>query len=126
MQKIIMFGGVGILIVALMTILTSVSYGLNPGFQSDITAYAPDRTDACVMAQQFVLDGLKSPATAKFPGWSETDCRVSQRGRIWVVSSFVDSQNSFGALLRSDYTVEMIYYPATGNWTLEGFALESR
>lgn len=78
------------------------------------------------MSQEFVKQTLKAPRTAVFPMWTETNCRVSQRGRVWVVKSYVDSQNSFSAMLRSDYTAEMIYYPATDTWTLVDLTIVSR
>lgn len=77
-----------------------------------------DRSDACFMAQKFVKEQLKAPATAQFPIWTEENCQVTQRNRIWVVRSYVDAENGFGALLRNDYTAELIYYPATDSWTL--------
>lgn len=51
---------------------------------------------------------LKSPSTAKFPGtflspydnWS-----FSKSGNNYTVSSYVDSQNGFGATLRSQFTI---------------------
>lgn len=85
-----------------------------------------DRSDACSMSQKFVRDALKSPASAKFPLWTEENCIVSQRGRIWIVSSYVDAQNSFGAMLRNDYVVEMIYYPSTDKWTLQDIQIMGR
>lgn len=98
----------------------------NSNAQDTPIAYTPDASDACIVAQGFVKDRLRAPATAEFPGWRIPDCTVTQRGRIWVVNSYVDSQNAFGAMIRSDYTVEMIYYPASLEWQLVDIAIASR
>jgi hypothetical protein len=47
---------------------------------------------------------LKSPGTAKFPGALDTDYVIRQLDdQVYVVSSWVDSQNSFGAMVRTKY-----------------------
>lgn len=57
-----------------------------------------DRTakNACIGA---VTDQLRAPGTAKFDVTLITD----QDGGVKIVSGTVDSQNSFGALLRSNF-----------------------
>lgn len=54
-----------------------------------------DAEHAC---QELVKDRLKSPASAKFSGLSHTGT-----GDEYTVTGSVDSQNSFGALMRSDF-----------------------
>lgn len=78
----------------------------------------PDRSDACFMSQKFVKDSLSTPSTAEFPDWIEANCRVTQSGNIWKVRSFVDAQNSYGAMIRSDYGVEMSYNTERDTWIL--------
>ncbi len=56
--------------------------------------------DAEVTARQFVLKRLKAPSTAKFV---EESSMLSRDG-TWLVVGAVDSQNSFGAMLRTQYT----------------------
>ncbi|MBI2120390.1 MAG: zinc ribbon domain-containing protein [Parcubacteria group bacterium] len=63
-----------------------------------------DDIDVFIQAKNFVKQGLKSPSTAVFPVLC--DC-VTKNGSVYTVSSFVDSQNSFGAMLRSNWTVIM-------------------
>jgi hypothetical protein len=70
------------------------------------------------MSQKFVKRNLKAPSTAEFPVWTESNCRATQIGNTWKVRSFVDAQNGFGAMIRSDYGVEMSYNPSTETWTL--------
>lgn len=65
--------------------------------------------------KQFVLQGLKAPATAKFPVFPYEAIDLGN-GR-YKIMSFVDSQNSFGALIRSDWTVVM--KTLNNSWVLE-------
>jgi hypothetical protein len=80
------------------------------------------RSDACYMAQKFVKDQLKAPATAHFA----SDCQATQAAGTWTVSAYVDAQNGFGALLRNDYSVNMSYSPTTDRWTLVSLSLTAR
>lgn len=64
---------------------------------------------AYVMSQSFVEDKLKCPATASFPPYATlADVRpfgVQDRGgNLYVIMAYVDSQNSFGANVRTRYT----------------------
>lgn len=64
------------------------------------------RDYAFVMSQSFVEDRLKAPSSAKFP-WMHTATIIDQGAGKFVVSSYVDSQNSFGAMLRSNYSATL-------------------
>ncbi|MDX2008216.1 MAG: hypothetical protein SFU83_23480 [Meiothermus sp.] len=55
--------------------------------------------------QRLIQDNLKAPRTAKFPGWTEYP-KVWKYGTGYRVRSWVDSQNSFGAMVRTDYLCE--------------------
>lgn len=51
-----------------------------------------------------VIQGLlKAPSTAKFADYSEY--QVSKRDGIGTISGYVDAQNSFGAMIRSTFTI---------------------
>lgn len=75
--------------------------GCEPAAQvaTDGTAYGA--RGAC---EQFVTKRLKSPGSAEFSGQAE-----SNTGRIWTATGSVDSQNSFGGLVRNDYTCVASY-----------------
>lgn len=49
---------------------------------------------------------LKSPSTASFPGTilDLDQYSVTREGDSWTVTSYVDSQNSFGAMVRASFT----------------------
>jgi hypothetical protein len=63
----------------------------------------PDETEAYITAQDYVKQELKAPATAKFSGYS---CK-EEMDSTYFLNVLVDSENSFGALLRSSWTVKM-------------------
>jgi hypothetical protein len=58
-------------------------------------------------AQQFVGRALKAPSTAKYPSFFEWQFGQTDKG-YWAVKAYVDSENSFGAMLRSDFYIEML------------------
>lgn len=65
-----------------------------------------DKAEVITTAKMFVERGLKSPQSAKFP-WSFDDYHVTVYGnQTYSVRGFVDSQNSFGAMLRSNFVVK--------------------
>lgn len=58
----------------------------------------------CAYAQVAVKAQLKSPSTADFPVCNEKNLMRETGGKI-TVTSYVDSQNSFGAIMRSPFQV---------------------
>lgn len=77
--------------------------------------YMPDSMDAYVMAKQLMEKRLKAPATADFASFSES--RVTSSGlNEWTVESYVDSQNGFGALIRTRFTITMTVNIETKYW----------
>lgn len=62
------------------------------------------------MAEQHVKQFLKAPSTASFPDLTDASSWIVSRYKDTVtVYAWVDSQNSYGAMLRSDFTVQMSY-----------------
>lgn len=53
-----------------------------------------------------VCSQLKSPASAKFP--TDLITIVGDDARGYQVSGFVDSQNSYGAMIRNDFTANVV------------------
>lgn len=62
--------------------------------------------EAETVSQSLITRFLKAPATAKFAPYSAWNSIVYSDGVI--VSSYVDSQNSFGAMLRSYFKVYFV------------------
>lgn len=63
------------------------------------------KSDAYAVAQHYVEEKLKAPKTADFPWYDESYVTVS--GNKYTVSAYVDAENSFGANVRTYFTVTM-------------------
>lgn len=82
-----------------------------------------DETMAFVMSQRAVKNQLRSPASAEFP--YITDVSSTRTGECtFTVDAYVDSQNGFGAMLRSRYSVKMTYYPDSKTWSASEMAIK--
>ena len=71
-----------------------------------------DSSDAQRMSEGFVKKILKAPSTAKFPRVSikypEEGVEIDKTGpQEYRVVSWVDSQNAFGAMIRTKYTIAL-------------------
>lgn len=69
------------------------------------------KIDAYFLCQEFVKKFLKSPASAKFPSYlSDINADAHSVGPDeYMVLSYVDSQNSFGAMIRTRYKCVLTY-----------------
>jgi hypothetical protein len=77
--------------------------------------------EAWAIAQQFVKRNLKSPSTADFGSlfgdFQSSEDHVKKIGpNKFKAFGWVDSQNSFGATVRTKWYVELEYYPDTDKW----------
>lgn len=79
------------------------------------TSSTRTKSEVYAMAQVFVKRALKSPSSAKFPVTSSAS--ILEKDGMWFVASYVDSQNSFGAMIRTQWAVAM-KYEGSGNWKL--------
>lgn len=82
--------------------------------------YCSDTTMAFVMSQSFVEKSLKAPSTADFPYITSDGVTVSKLPSCkFQVDAYVDSQNSFGAKIRTHY-VAVLGPSADGKtWTAQ-------
>lgn len=83
----------------------------------------PDEmTEAKLFAKALQYITLKAPATAVFAELNEISASKTQNG--YTVSGFVDSQNSYGAMVRTQFTLNI--YKDGGNWaTTTTFAAQT-
>jgi len=113
----------GILIVFGVGFFFSFIMAVSSGTPSSSQPKQPSTYDYQLSARSYsevyVQRILKSPSTAKFCRGTATDIGDNR----WQVKSCVDSQNSFGAMLRSDWEAIMVYTggdPADiGSWKAE-------
>ncbi len=64
-----------------------------------------EREEAILFAQGIELCNLKSPQSAIFPNINEFNVEV--KGDVYVVTGYVDSQNSYGAMIRTPFTLSV-------------------
>lgn len=73
---------------------------------TEIVTNEDDLASCWLLAQNAVKNNLKSPSTAKFPSsYLNEEVVITRTGKDYVVSSWVDAQNSFGAILRRKFSV---------------------
>ena len=77
--------------------------------------------EAAIAAQQFVESQLKVPSSADFDPLFKS--KITQDGEKYTVVGYVESENSFGAKIRSKY-VTIIKRNSTGGVSLLGIAIE--
>lgn len=66
-----------------------------------------ERVFAWMVAEQEVKARLKSPSTAKFPfSAASKDVDIQKSGDTYVVKSYVEAQNSLGAVIKNNFTVK--------------------
>ncbi len=75
-----------------------------------------DEITAFVMSQSFVKRELVSPSSAKFPRFDKS-MAIQVDEDIWIITSYVDSQNKFGAMLRTNY-IAKVKYLGNDEWRL--------
>ncbi len=85
-------------------------------------------TDACEAAKKAITGALKAPSTAEFPGCflgrDQIEIRSNPEKTIYMVRSWVDSQNSFGAMVRTKWAVELARDPKTGRFEVKKAAVD--
>lgn len=78
--------------------------------------------DALSNTQSQIEEYLKSPGSAEFD--SSTDGVIQVNDTTFTVKSYVDSQNGFGALLRTHYSCKIIFHPKTDTHNVENLKME--
>jgi hypothetical protein len=73
-----------------------------------------DCDEAYIVAQAFMEQNLISPGSADFATWP-TAC-AQQPDSSFVIISYVDSQNMFGALIRTHFRCQVRHL--SGDWSI--------
>jgi hypothetical protein len=72
---------------------------------------------AFAIAQQAVKKVLKAPSTAEFASYNNTTSVIWWKKNTFLVTHVVDAQNSFGAMIRTKFMVEL-EYKGKGEWNI--------
>ncbi len=125
-----------IIVIVLLTLYGAYNEGLldgKPGDQKPATQSShqtsgdgvTDKLAAYDMMEKFVIKRLKSPSTAKFPSvWDDRDKHVRfVSDHTYIITSWVDSQNGFGAMIRTQFTGK-IREGDNGEWQLLSLNLD--
>ena len=68
---------------------------------------------------EFTRARLKAPSTADFPEYDDRGVTITRGGNRWSVVSFVDSQNGFGAQVRTGF--RCVVTDLGDQWRLESW-----
>ncbi len=101
--------------------------GSSTSSSSSTSSTGDDSSMSYVQAMNFVKSTLKSPSSAKFPYFGEGQKTGTD---TYKVDSYVDSQNGFGAMIRSDFSITL---QLTGgdpadqrNWKVLKFTMDGK
>lgn len=98
-----------IIIIAVIAVITFIS-NLKEDDSSSSSSSSTNKFMAYSCAEDFVEKQLKSPSTAKYPKVMEKDNHITELGNNrYKINSWVDSQNSFGATIRTRFSCIIIF-----------------
>jgi len=113
----------GLLILLILWIIGKIAYNNAGSEYKSVSALSPeqiaakqqahDNIEARSWAKIYVQNFLKAPSTAKFQSTADfivslvTDKNGKPIKDVWVVEGYVDAQNSFGAMLRNQFTIKL-------------------
>lgn len=116
--SVVMFMGGGFFIACVVLVLAGMLF---PAITSPLAKETSGQsTMAFIQCKNYVRNHLKAPSTADFPF---IDNMTSDIGNgVYVVNSYVDAQNGFGAMIRSTYQCKVQYIGGDNadqkNWRL--------
>lgn len=106
-----------VIIVLILTGVISGFSGVEVGTSAPTTVpsekpISDRKVISIVFAKNVIEKILKSPSTAKFVDVKAYE--LSNEKDVWAVNGYVDSQNSFGAMIRSQWEVQLDYRDGKG------------
>ena len=106
-----------IIIIAIVLVVSSSPDNKNTSSVSNSTTKTETPTEdrkiiSIVFAKKTIEDILKSPSTAKFVDVQAYE--LSSEKDVWAVNGYVDSQNSYGAMIRNQWEVQLDYRDGKG------------
>lgn len=110
-RKLLLVILIAILIIIGIFFINDIAQSVNANAQSkigkEIKLSNSMKKELYEKVKKDITDSLKTPSTAVFPKMKEWNIRVNSNNVI-EVKSYVDSQNSFGAMLRADFEQKYI------------------
>lgn len=110
-RKLLLVILVAILIIIGIFFINDIAQSVNANAQSkigkEIKLSNSMKKELYEKVKKDITDSLKTPSTAVFPKMKEWNIRVDSNNVI-EVKSYVDSQNSFGAMMRADFEQKYI------------------
>jgi hypothetical protein len=108
---------------SLLTVIIFIFFAFGSGNSDGSSSSEHSKMIAYNYAEDFIEERLKSPSTAKFPGIFQKKMHsTSLGGGKYRISSWVDSQNGFGAKIRSRWSCKIIF--VDGNVKVENIIIE--
>ena len=109
-----------LVLAAVVFLLLVLCSGPKPAARATATPDTGDSLEACGWCQVEVKGELKAPASAKFPSCNRASIHKVAES-VYEVKSYVDAQNSFGAMVRTGYVCQ-VKYQGDHLWTLQNLA----
>lgn len=78
---------------------------------------------ACIMAEKLIKPQLKAPTTAEFD-YGHCKSSATHSGDTWTIRSYVDSDNSFGAHIRTHFVAKLTNVPPSDTWRMVSLNFE--
>ena len=120
---------IGIFVIFIFSIIISMSGTGGGGSVANTSGSKKvEGSEAFIIAQSYVKSALKSPSTADFPTFDYSVQKISEDE--FKITSYVDSQNSFGAEVRTSWTAITLYvggdWADQRNWVLEELIMDGK
>lgn len=119
-MSVVNANGVATMKVLLCIIVLFIIYAFIAGSETNeqkANRVCNDAVSGYYASQDIIKRRLKAPSTATFPGPYEKSISIVQVSSCrFRIAAWVDSQNSFGAMLRSRYGMNIEYRPRSDDW----------
>jgi len=102
----------GLVVVLFVILIAGLATAGGSGYSSGNTSsnkYEPSKRDAYYISQEFLKKTLKAPSTASFPRYQEGKYVKELDDDEYLITAYVDAENSFGAKIRSTYMSQVKY-----------------
>ena len=100
----------GFMVVGILALIIGLSVG-GGGSKKKKGCQDHEDYEAYSYAEKFVEERLKSPSSAIFPEMREyrNHIKTIERNKKFRITSWVESQNSFGAMIRTPFSCDIIF-----------------